>query len=106
MNVAPNLLVEAILDTPLISRSCTFEPEGHRDIAKGPKRCDESRLLLILDGHLYLMITGVSIQETQTLTTRRGIDYLINSWEGKRVFGTSLVEICVVNTHAPSAIFL
>ena len=45
MNIVSNLVMEAILNTPLISRLGTLKPKMHRHIAEGPKGSDESRLL-------------------------------------------------------------
>ena len=106
MNIAPNLTMKKTLHTLLVSRLGTLEPKGHGDIAEGSKGSDERRLLLVLNCHLNLMISGVSIQKAQTLATRRSINDLINTREGKRICWTSFVEICVVHTHTPSAIFL
>jgi hypothetical protein len=80
--------------------------ERHRDIAESPKRCDEGCLLLIFHCHLDMMITRISIQETQTLTTRRGINDLVNARESKRISRTRLVKVCAINTHTPSVVLL
>ena len=40
------------------------------------------------------------------LATRRSINVLINTRESKRVSQTSFVQIGVIHTHAPGAIFL
>src|SRR6266511_3691900 len=98
MHIAPNLAMETILNTMLISRLGTFEPERHRHIAEGPKRSDKRCLLLVLNCHLDLMITRISIQKTQTLTTRRGINDLINTGESKRISQACLVKIRVIHT--------
>ena len=104
MNITPNLIVETVLYTPLISRLGTLKPKRHRHIAEGSKWSDESCLRLVLNCHLDLMITRVSIQKTQTLTTRRSINDLINTRESKRVSRTSFAQICVIHTHVPGAI--
>ena len=57
MNIAPNLSVQTVLNTTLISRPRAFESEGHGHIAKGPEGGYEGRLLLILYGHLDLVIS-------------------------------------------------
>ena len=106
MNIMPNLIMEAILHASLISRLSTFEPKGHRHITEGSKGSDESCLLLVLNYHFDLMITRVSIQKSQTVTTRRSINDLINTREGKGVCRASFVQICVIHTDPPSAIFL
>ena len=61
VNIAADLFMKTILHTPLISLLGTLEPEGHRHIAEGSKRSDESCLLLLLDCHLDLRITRISI---------------------------------------------
>jgi hypothetical protein len=52
------------------------------------------------------MITRVSIQETQTLTTISGINDLVNAGKSKRIFEASFIQVGVVNTHSPRAILL
>src|SRR3954464_10595610 len=106
MHITANLFVEAILHTPLISCLGTLEPKRHRHITEGSKGSNERRLLLALNCHFNLMIAGVCIQKTQTLATRRSIDDLINTGEGKGVCRAGLIKIRIVHTHAPSAVFL
>ena len=91
MNIAPNLLMKAILNTALISCLGTLKSKGHGDIAEGSKGSYESCLLLVLNCHFDLMVTRISIQKTQTLTTCRSINDLINTREGKRISRTRLV---------------
>ena len=57
MDVAPYLLVQTVLDAPLVRCSGVFQTERHRDVAEGSKRGDEGRLLLMLDLHRYLVVT-------------------------------------------------
>src|SRR3954469_15926390 len=106
MHITASLFVETILHTPLIGCLGTFEPKRHRHIAEGSKRSYERRLLLVLHCYFDLMIAGISIQETQTLATRRSINNLINTGEGKRICGTGFVKISIIHTHAPGAVFL
>ena len=91
MNIAPNLLMKAILNTLLVSRLGTLESKGHGNIAEGSKESYKGCLLLVLYRHFDLMITRVSIQKTQMVTTRRSINYLINARESKGVCTASLV---------------
>src|SRR6266536_2995662 len=106
MHVTPNLVVETILNTTLISRLGTLESKRHRYIAEGSKGSDERCLLLVLNCHLDLMISRISIQKTQSLTTRRGINDLLNTGESKRINRASFVKIRVIHTHTPRVIFL
>src|SRR5215216_6173288 len=85
-----NLIMKAILHAPLVSRLRALEPKRHGHIAEGSKRSNESFLLLVLNCHFDLMITRISIQKTQTLTTRCSIDNLINTGESKRICRTCL----------------
>ena len=85
MYIMANLLVKAILYTPLIGCLGTLEPKRHRHIAEGSKGSDEHRLLLVLNRHFNLMIARICIQKTQTLATRRSINDLINTREGKMI---------------------
>jgi hypothetical protein len=106
MNIAPYLPMKTVLDTALISRLGTLKPKGHRNIAESSKRGDKIRLLLVFYCHLDLMITRISIQETQPLTTRRGINDLVDTGEGKWISWTGLIKACVVNAHALGAVLL
>ena len=91
MNIAPNLFMNAILDTLLVSCLGTLESKRHGNIAEGSKGSYESCLLLVLNRHVDLMITRVSVQKTQTVTTRHSINYLINARESKGVCRASFV---------------
>ena len=106
MNIAPNLIMKTILHAALISRLGTFEPKRHRYIAEGSKGSYKSCLLLVLNCHFDLMITRISIQKAQTLTTRHCVNDLINTRESEGISWTSLVQICVVHRHTPSAVLL
>ena len=92
MNIAPNLIMKAILHTPLVSRLGTLDPKRHRHITKGSKGSDEGCLLLVLNCHLDPMIARISIQKTQMLTTRRSINYLINTGREKGSAGQALFK--------------
>ena len=52
------------------------------------------------------MITRISIQKAQTLTTRRGINNPINTRESKRVSRTGLIKVYLIHRHTPSVVFL
>ena len=92
MNIASNLIVKAILNTTLISRLGTLEPKRHRHVVDSSKRCDESCLLLVFNYHLNVMIARISIQKTQMLTTRRSVNYLINTGREKGSAGQALFK--------------
>ena len=97
---------ETVLHTPLVSCLGTLKPKGHRHITEGSKRSYEGCLLLVLNCHFDLMVARISIQKTQTLATRRSINDLIDTGEGKRISRTRFVQIRVIHTHMPGAILL
>lgn len=51
--------------------------------------------------HLDLVITGISIQETEVLATRGGVDHPLDARQWERVFWTCLVEVGAVDAHSP-----
>ena len=106
LNIAPNLFMKTILNTALMSRICTLEPKRHGHIAEGSKGSYETSLLLVLNCHFDMMVTRIRIHKTQTVTTRRSINNLINMRESKGINWTGLVQVCVIHTHTPSVILL
>jgi hypothetical protein len=57
VGVATDLLMQTVLDAPLVHCPDVLEPKGHSDVTEGPKQCDEGGLLLVLDLHLDLVLT-------------------------------------------------
>ena len=63
MHVAPNFLIEAILHCPLVGGSRVLQAERHRSVTEDPEGGDESRLFLILESHIDLVIIRVGVKE-------------------------------------------
>jgi hypothetical protein len=47
------------------------------------------------------VVSRVAVEEAEQVTTRRGIDDLINPWQLEGVLGAVFVEIGVVDAHPP-----
>jgi hypothetical protein len=47
------------------------------------------------------VVSRVAVEEAEQVTTRRGIDDLINPWQLEGVIGAVFVEIRVVDAHPP-----
>ena len=50
------------------------------------------------------MISRVGIKKTQYLASGRGVHHLVDTRKTERIFGTCLIEIGIINTHAPFSI--
>ena len=90
VGVSAEFLEKALLHATLKGGVGIPQAERHGQVAEGSKGSDERRLLLVLNCHLDLMITRISIQETP-LTTHRSINDLINTGESERISQTSLI---------------
>ena len=53
-----------------------------------------------------MMVAGVAIKKREERAPGCRVNNLVDAWERKRVFRAVLVEICVIDTHSPFAIFL
>ena len=60
-----NLAREALLHAPLVGRPGVLDTERHGHVAEGAEWRDEHCLILILDRHIDLVITRVSVEEAQ-----------------------------------------
>lgn len=105
LNVDTNLFLETLLHHPLIRCCDIHEPEVHSYIEEGPKGCDEGGILLVGLLHAYLMVARVSVQKTQALAISGGIYHLGDVRHKGRVIPACVVDVIVVNTHAPGHIF-
>ena len=91
VHIASDLLLEAILHCPLIGGSRVLQADGHKSIPEDPESGDESRLLLILESHLDLVITRVGIKEAHKLTSCSRIYDLVNTKQHKGILWAGLV---------------
>ena len=76
-NVAADLLIEAHLDSPLISCPGVLESKGHGGVAVRIERRDERCLDLVFFLEGDLVIAGVTIGEGEQFTTGGGVYNLI-----------------------------
>src|SRR3954470_22165929 len=80
-----DLICQTCLNHALICCAGVFEPEGHCVEAEWAVRRDECYCGFVRFGHLYLMVAGVCVKETQGIVSWSGIDDLINLREGKGI---------------------
>src|SRR3954463_11250116 len=106
MEVSAELGVCASLDCALISGASILQTKGHGDITISPERGYECSFYLIFHRKFNLVIASCGIQKRQKLAAGRRINHLINTGESKRIFGACLVQESVIDTHAPSLVFL
>ena len=72
-----NLLIEAHLDSPLISRPGVLESEGHGGVAIRTEGRNERRLDLVFFLEGDLVITGVTVEEGEQFTAGGGVYNLV-----------------------------
>ena len=53
-----------------------------------------------------LMVAEVGFEEGEEVAAGRGVDHLVDSWQGERVIGAGLVEVGVIDTHSPFLVLL
>src|SRR3954468_20806490 len=104
MQVSAEMGVCTPLDGAPISSTTIFQSKRHGDITIIPKRGYECSLYLILNNKFYLVIASCGIQKRQKLTADRRINHLINTRQGKRIFGARLVQASVIDTQAQSLV--
>ena len=70
-------MIEAYLDSPLISRTGILESKGHGGVAIRTKGCDERRLDLVFFLEGDLVIAGVTVKEGEKFVAGGGVYNLI-----------------------------
>ena len=100
-DVAADLLIEAHLDSPLISRPDVLESEGHGGVAIRTEGHDERRLdsVFFLEGDL--VIAGVTVKEGEQFAVGGGVYNLVYPRQTERVFRAVFLKINVINAHSP-----
>jgi hypothetical protein len=100
-DVLVELLLEIGLDSSLVGGASILQTERHRCVVVGAKWGDEHGLLLIffLDGDL--VVSRVAVEEAEQVTTRHGVNDLINPRQPEGVLGAVFVENSVVDAHPP-----
>jgi hypothetical protein len=102
LEVVPFLPFEAELHTPLVCRPHILQSERYFHIAKIATRSDECGSRLVCLGEAYLVITRVSVQETQGLTPGSEVDDLVNTLKGEQIL--PCCYLCAGSLSLPSGI--
>src|SRR3954469_16945077 len=101
LNIFVQLILQAFLHASLICCTCISQSEWHGTIAISPVRGDKRCLYLIIRIQWYLMESRIRVHKRQQLTPSSRIYDLVDPWQGKWIFWTRLIEVRVINTHAP-----
>jgi hypothetical protein len=100
LDVLADLVLEASVHAQLLGCACILQAEGHDVEAEDTVRCDKRGELLVLYFQLDLIIAGVSIEEGEALSTRCGVDELVNTWRPEVILRAVLVEASEVDARA------
>jgi hypothetical protein len=85
--------------------SIIFENKRHLTIRECTPWTDECCFVLVFGFDLDLVISRKIVHEREGLTTHTFINYLVDEWCGKIIFGTELVQITEVCTYTNCALF-
>ena len=88
-----DLCFQACLNHALIGCTGVLKPERHGVKTEGVVWGDKCRCGLIGLRHLDLMVSGVSIEETQRVVSCGSIDGLIDVGEEEGILRASLIEV-------------
>ena len=91
LDIFPQERLEHPCHHSLISGSCVLQPEWHYFVMVVPNKSNKSRLLLIVQGQRYLVITLESIQETHPRMADSSIYLLVYFGHRKWILGASLI---------------
>ena len=67
--VPSNLLIEHMVDQPLVHGSCVLQAVGHDPVAIKPLPGDEGDLLFIFFYHLNLVVSGEGVNKGEKLVS-------------------------------------
>jgi hypothetical protein len=98
--------MESIRHSTLNSGTGILETERKFLIGKSTPRTNKSILMLILGNNVDLIIPEETIHEREDFTFGTIVDNLINEGGRKVVFGTSFINIPIINTCTNCALFL
>src|SRR5215216_2671663 len=90
-----------MFDHALVSGTSAFKPKRHSVETERPIRGDKRRCGLVGLLHLNLMVSGVSVEETQGVVSCGHINNLVNAGRWERVFGASLIEVFEMYAKEP-----
>jgi hypothetical protein len=99
-------IMESVIYSTLKSCANVLEIERKFLIGKSTPRANKSSLMLILENNVDLIIPRETIHEREYFTFGAVIDNLIDEGGRKVVFGTSFVDIPIINTYTNGALFL
>jgi hypothetical protein len=99
-------VMKSIRHSALESGAHVLKSEREFPIGESTPRTNKSSLLLVLGSNVYLIIAGETIYEREDFTFGIVIDNLVDERGRKFVFGTSFVNIPIINTYTNTATFL
>ena len=94
-------MIEAHLNSPLISCPGVLESEGHSGVAVCTEGRDERCLDLVLFLEGDLVIAGVIVEEGEQFAAGGGVYNLVYPKQTKGVLRAVFVKIGVINAHSP-----
>jgi hypothetical protein len=98
--------MESIRHSTLKSCTNVLETEGEFLIGKITPRTNKSSLMLILENNVDLIIPRETIHQREDFIVGAIIDNLIDEGGREVVFGTSFVDIPIINVYMNCALFL
>jgi hypothetical protein len=105
-NVAADLVFEDLLCEARKGGASVLESLGHSYEAVRTEGCNEACACLVLLFHVNLVVPREAIKEGHNFAACCAVDNFVDSWQGKIVLGTSLIEACEVDAHALLATLL
>ena len=94
------------IDQPLVGGPSVLQSEWHYLVMVGTSVGDEGCMFSIGRVHQDLVVARERIHEAEHLMTSRGIDQQIYAGQRIAVFGTSSVQVRVIDIESPFAIVL
>ncbi|PUZ44932.1 hypothetical protein GQ55_8G177400 [Panicum hallii var. hallii] len=100
--------MENVVHGTLICSASILQTKSHDHILEQTHRSrySEHGFVYILRGHKNLVITGVTIHETQDFVTSNRIDQCLCNRHWVLIFRSSPVEVSEVHVNSPSAVLL
>ena len=98
-------VMKSVVHSPLKICSNILQTEWEFPIRKSAPRTDESSFMLVAFFNCNLVIAQESIHEGKRFASGTIVKNLIYEWRRIIVFGTSGVQIAIVNTNLDGALF-
>ena len=77
-----------------------LKTKEYGDITKAPEQGDEGSLDLIGPKQSDLMVSGIGIQEGQSLVPRIRVDYLVDAGQWEMILRASPIDVLDVDAHS------